>query len=912
MRARYWQYWGKAKPANANGAAWHLLPLHALDVAAVMQCLLEQEPDWLSGQARQLGWQPDSLRQHLVLFAALHDLGKFSCTFQRLFAHDSPDLVACANAPAYRLRHDSLGYLLWDAFLSKALPEAWLPQPGLALWDEWMRVVCGHHGEPPLEDSPSLGNLFFAEDKAAAQAFCEAMFALLLPQGLQAPAGKAPPASKTFSWPFAGLMVLADWLGSCQNFFPYHATPPDSLQAYWVQAQARAQRAVCHAGLAPAAVAPYAGAGRLTDFIPYLSHPTPLQRFAANVALADGPQLFLLEDVTGAGKTEAALILAHRLMAAGRAGGLYFALPTMATSNQMYRRVGGCYRKLYAPGATPSIVLAHSARRLVGEFAQSLHQPDRAYAATDATATMRCNTWLADGNKKALLANVGVGSIDQALLAVLPARHQSLRIAGLRQKVLIVDEVHAYDPYVLRLLCALLRTHAAQGGSAILLSATVPHAVKQPLLSAYQQGLGLSAANLEPVADYPLVTHCAAGLLRSFPCETRDEVKRTVAVRHLHDEQQVIGLVAEQAAAGRSVCWIRNTVDDARQAFVQLQKEVATDKLHLFHSRYAMGDRLDIETRVLDRLGKQGSAEDRHGLVLIGSQVLEQSLDFDVDVMISDLAPIDLLIQRAGRLQRHARAANGEMSQDGKEYRLPPVLYVYGPPPEAEPDANWYGSVFRKGKHVYSDSARLWLTQQVLLQAGAIVSPGEPGQPGAVRQLVEAVYGDEALALAPGSLLPAAEKVEGEAMGKVGMANYNTLQFGKGYCQGSSKFWDEDANIPTRLADETRTVYLAIVDEAGALQPWYQDADQHLQWAMSALRVRSQQLHALSDGWATSHAAALQTLRDGHAWLHEQDLALPMRPTSDGIWTAEACRADGRPVLVRYSLAAGLEMESAR
>lgn len=910
MHARYWQYWGKAKPANAEGAAWHLLPLHALDVAAVMQCLLAQEPDWLSGQARQLGWQPDSLRQHLVLFAALHDLGKFSRTFQRLFAHDSPDLVACANAPAYRLRHDSLGYRLWCDDLAGKLPESLLPQSGHALWDEWMRVVCGHHGEPPQEDGPHLDTLFFAEDKTAALAFCEAMFALLLPQGLQAPAGKVP-ASKTFSWPFAGLMVLADWLGSSQDFFPYCAMPPDSLQAYWERAQAQARRAVAAAGLAPAAVAAYAGAGRLVDFIPYLNHPTPLQRFAANVALADGPQLFLLEDVTGAGKTEAALILAHRLMAAGRASGLYFALPTMATSNQMYRRVGGCYRKLYAPGATPSIVLAHSARRLVGEFAQSLHQPDRAYAATDATASMRCNAWLADGNKKALLANVGVGSIDQALLAVLPARHQSLRIAGLRQKVLIVDEVHAYDPYVLRLLCALLRTHATQGGSVILLSATVPHAVKQQLLSAYQQGLGLPAANLESVIDYPLVTQCAAGLLQSFPCETRDEVRRTVAVRHLHDELQVVRLIAEQAAAGCSVCWIRNTVDDARQAFALLQKEVAAGKLHLFHSRYAMGDRLEIETRVLNMLGKQGSAEDRQGLVLIGSQVLEQSLDFDVDVMISDLAPIDLLIQRAGRLQRHARAANGEMSKDGKEYRLPPVLYVYGPPPEVEPDANWYGSVFRKGKHVYPDSARLWLTQQALLQAGAIVSPGAPGQAGAVRQLVESVYGDEVLALAPGSLLPAAEKVEGEAMGKVSMANYNTLQFGKGYCQDSSKFWDEDANIPTRLADETRTVYLAIVDEAGTLQPWCQDADPHLQWAMSALRVRSQQLHALSAGLATRHAAALQTLRDAHAWLYEQDLVLPLRPTSDGIWTADACRADGRPVPVRYSLAAGLEMESA-
>src|SRR5690606_25025277 len=185
-------------------------------------------------------------------------------------------------------------------------------------------------------------------------------------------------------------------------------------------------------------------------------NPTPLQAYAQTVELGKVPQLFILEDVTGAGKTEAAMVLVHRLMASGLASGLYVGLPTMATANAMYKRMSESYRRLYAEQELPSLVLAHGASKLSKAFSDSValstQTDDKNYENNELSASAYCNQWLADSRKKALLADVGVGTIDQALLGVLPARHQSLRLFGLTNKVLLVDEVHAFDPYMRSLL----------------------------------------------------------------------------------------------------------------------------------------------------------------------------------------------------------------------------------------------------------------------------------------------------------------------------------------------------------------------------------------------------------------------------------------------------------------------------
>ncbi|AXE36382.1 CRISPR-associated helicase Cas3' [Chromobacterium phragmitis] len=907
----YWRYRGKSSPRDDAGERWHLLPFHMLDVAAVMEGLLDQRPDWVASCAASQGWRAEQFRAVAVYFAILHDLGKFARSFQAILPPGSADLVPVARAPLYTLRHDTLGLLLWTCHLHTRVPEDVLPAAAdCEHWDAWLRIACGHHGQPPREGGARrlrASEHFLPDDMDAALDF--ACDAAALVGALPAPVHALDPR---LGWQLAGLMVLADWIGSNQYHFPYRGQPM-ALADYWQEhARPAARRALAASGITACSSAPYAGADQLTCFIPYLSSPTPLQHYAASAPLADGPQLFLLEDVTGAGKTEAALILAHRLMAAGLADGLYFALPTMATANQMYRRVGGVYRKLFADGERPSLVLAHSARQLVEDFALSVQSGGKPYAKDDASAGMSCNAWLADNNKKALLAQAGVGSIDQALLAALPVRHQSLRLLGLSRKVLVVDEVHGFDPYVRTLLAGLLRWHAAQGGSAVLLSATVPEQIKRELLSAYRQGLALPGLSDAFLPSYPLASHLSAAAFQQQPCETRQAVKRKVRVAHLHDEERVIELTIQQARAGRCVCWVRNTVDDARRAFDLLRDAIPADRLHLFHSRYAMGHRLEIEDKVLDALGKHSDAATRAGRVLIGTQVLEQSLDFDADVMVSDLAPIDLLIQRAGRLQRHVRQADGQPWPDDAssaqrvEQRPEPVLYLYGPEPDDEVKADWYGGLFPGAQHVYPDSAKLWQTQQALLAAGGIVSPGEIGEAGAVRQLVEAVYGAASEREAPPALQDAANKCWGEAMSQRSMALFNGLDWEKGYCEDSSSSWVEDSDVATRLADETRLVYLAVAD-GEALRPLFPSDDPRLQWQLSALRVDANRLKDLSPSWRQRFKPWLDRLAQDQPWLSEYDLVLPLLAAEEaGAWMGQGVDIRSREVAVKYSLELGL------
>ncbi|MGB0127986.1 MAG: CRISPR-associated endonuclease Cas3'', partial [Rhodocyclaceae bacterium] len=494
----YFRYWGKAKPEGGNGLPYHLLPYHSLDVAAAGMCLMQLPAFGPGDLAQATGLSEHRLQRLQTFFLALHDLGKFARGFQNLVPDMAPTLVPAMPRFAYGtdVRHDTLGWLAWKACAAAALADSPLPESQHGAWEQWYLAGTGHHGEPPrqmLKNQPitALGNTYFHQDDLSSAAdFCRAAATLLLPEGLPAPDSALKKQIKAYSWRLAGLTVLADWIGSNQDLFPY-LTEPIPLQTYWRDhAVPRAEQAVAALGLGSARARPFAGPNHLFD---YLQEPTPLQTFAAGTPLGAGPQLFILEDVTGAGKTEAALILAHRLMANGQGRGLYFGLPSMATSNQMYRRVGQVFRRFFDESPRPNLVLAHGARHLVEDFSASILPPspaERDYSPVEPSAAGSCSAWLADTNKKALLAEVGVGTIDQALLSIMPARHQSLRLLGLGGKVLILDEIHAFDAYTGRLLEILLEAHARQGGSAILLSATLPAEMREQLVGSFQRGVG--------------------------------------------------------------------------------------------------------------------------------------------------------------------------------------------------------------------------------------------------------------------------------------------------------------------------------------------------------------------------------------------------------------------------------------
>jgi len=832
-----YRYWGKARPDDETGPAYHLLPYHCLDVAAVGWVLLNPPKSLCLRMAAQLGVEPGWLRDFFVFCLALHDIGKFSRAFQGLKTDLSPDLVKANSRMRYTERHDTLGFWLWRENLYTQLEKSlsgngeWLDKIG-----PWLEIVTGHHGMPPKKSGGRISNFFEGEDEKAACHFVRDIHSLFLSEFEHAVLfdKSVKQRLKTVSWQLAGIAVLADWLGSNQKHFEYRSEP-EELTVYWGHALNSAEEAIQSMPAKPKA-SQFQG---LSNLFPFIKQSTPLQEYAINEPLSDKPQLFILEDVTGAGKTEAAMILTHRLLSAFMADGLYVALPTMATANAMYKRVGEVYRRFYESSSDlPSLILAHGARELSNAFRKSVCLPedqaeDLNYTngyderEQELSATAYCHAWLADSRKKALLADVGVGTLDQALLAVLPARHQSLRLLGLGRKVLLVDEVHAYDSYMQKLLDALLEIHARQGGSVIMLSATLPQTMRENLVAAFHRGLGDDAPEIVSNA-YPLATHVPAAGECEKHIDTREEVKRTVVIEHLKTEEEMIEQIKEAVSKGQCVCWIRNTVKAARATYRTLANcdWLQKDHLHLFHSRFAMIDRQRIESDTVDRFGEKSNHEDRKGQVLIATQVVEQSLDLDFDVLITDLAPIDLIIQRAGRLRRHIRDEQGNRLRElnAKD------LCLFAPEPTKDANANWLKTHQKGTQAVYPHVGQLWLTAKLLL----IDWKGKFSMPEDARGLIEGVYSPEAEIAIPEILLDASMDAVGQNMMKQSMANLNALKLNKGYTRSSGD-WDEESRIPTRLTEqETVSVALANFNQ-GQLQPYAKST--HHEWTMSVVKI---------------------------------------------------------------------------
>ncbi|MBE0596087.1 MAG: CRISPR-associated helicase Cas3' [Desulfuromonadales bacterium] len=873
------QYWGKT---SENGS-YHLLPYHCLDVAAVGWLLLDPEKPLCQRQAAQLAISPELLQRFFVFFICLHDIGKFATAFQGLVTGLSPDLVPGSRQKPYTERHDTLGYQLWEdeeGLLARLCKSGVFPDSTQfrRTLDVWIQIVTGHHGLPPKTTPISLSNHFTTQDKEAALQFVESVCHLFLSDS-----DTIFLADKSFcqrlklaSWSLAGIVIMADWLGSSRTpeTFCQHEI---SLADYWRDhAMLLAEQVIKQARLEYSPVSSYAG---ISHLFPFIHVPTPLQKWAEMRELAETNQLFILEDVTGAGKTEAAVILAHRLMAIGLANGLYVALPTMATANAMYERLGKAYRRLYAEDALPSLALAHGARHLSEGFRQSLVLPEnhagrRAYARDEETAEAFCGAWLADSRKKALLAEVGVGTLDQALLAVLPAKHQSLRCMGLGHKVLVVDEVHAYDPYMNHLLQRLLEYHAAQGGSAILLSATLPRAMRANYLHAFADGAGLRAPELEQSNAYPLATHFPTTGQTETPLATRREVERTVAVSLLDSIYQAVEVIKGAVAQGKCVCWVRNTVGDAVETYHQLARQdwIEKGRLTLFHSRFAMIDRQRIESATIAHFGKDSTAEVRRGRILIATQVVEQSLDLDFDLMISDLAPIDLLIQRAGREHRHVRnAAGNRLCKEGAvDQRGAPTLYVFGPKTSEEPAENWLKAAMPGTQAVYPHVGQLWLTHQLLGKAGRLRMPGD------ARELIEGVYGDEAQEAIPTALAELTWKALGEDSGKLSMANLNALKLAKGYSRSSSDGggWEDESRVPTRLGDDSVRIALVVASAQG----WRPYAEvEEFAWDMSMLSVPKWQWQKANEMVPAPLQASLAALKEEYKALKWVEM-FPLTP----------------------------------
>lgn len=767
---------------DSNKGTYHLLQYHSLDVAAVGTCLVENDPRLLAlFSSVPLFHENHGLIPFLL---ATHDLGKYSKSFQEKIRGENNH--AGHTSETYELLKENFNDGVIDRYIRskcRDCNERMIKRFKRSL-EMCFESVAGHHGSPVdkggIQSNSILYNFGDANRRDAVE-FLAKLLDLYLPH-IQIPEEPNKDIA-TISWVLAGLSVVSDWIASNNQYFPWKGVEV-SLEEYWLGATQCAKHTLSKLGLVPSPVSDLCSTKDLFGF-----DPRPLQKVVDDLKISIGANLYIIEDSTGSGKTEASLVLAQKLMKAGCGNGFYFALPTMATANAMYGRIAGeskVYDKFYTGDLPVSVVLAHVQTALSEQYQDFLGSFESLYE----------DTWMYDSHKKALLSSIGIGTIDQVLMGVLPWKHQSLRLFGCARNILIVDEVHAYDSYMNTLLETLLMFMKSCGCSVILLSATIPRALKRKFVACYTN------AELPSFdSSYPLLTTVhVGGDVIEVPVPL--SLDKYVSVRLIFEKEKIVDEIVQNARLGACVCWVCNTVSDAISSY-WLLKEKYSSSVHLFHARFAMGDRLNRESEVLQMFGKDSTPEMRRGHILVATQVVEQSLDLDFDFMVSDLAPIDLIIQRAGRLWRHSRERPNGFNV--------PEFVIYSPDPRVVCDSTWYSSLFSGGSYVYPEHGKLWRTADILLKMGGFSMPSD------ARLLIDSVYSEDDGGI-PKSLLvhESAARQKNKVSGA--HADNISLDLSKAYTRNT--VWSSEEPALTREGD--RSVSLELwKDLDGSATLWF-------------------------------------------------------------------------------------------
>ncbi len=663
-------FWAKADRHDRRRI--HLLEHHLADVGACFEALLAQ-PIIRHRLARTAGLDDldAATAARLAVFAALHDIGKVNVGFQARIWRPA-DLAGKRKPQRTGHTLDLKPVLTRDDETTAAWFFKALEWGDVLEWDDkggetacaLFVAALSHHGKPlNLLDSRSANPPAWRDFGELDPRRCVERIGKLVqewfPKAFES--GAPPlPSAPTFQHMFLGLCNWADWLGSNECWFPYCDRPDDN---YIATARQQAKRAVKSIGLNLSdqrhGFAGVPGFGELFDIA---GAPTPnaIQETAAQDTPLDR-QLVIIESETGSGKTEAALWRFARMYERGLVDGLYFALPTRAAAVQIHGRVERFIAKLL-PEHRPPVVLAVPGYKPDPAAADVVMPP---YDHGAAGELERDRPWASENPKRYLAAQIAVGTVDQAMLGALQVKNAHLRAACLARNLLVVDEVHASDTYMSVILEQLLAAHRCAGGYALLMSATLGSAARSRWL--FRPGRESEAPPLaldEAInTAYPAVT--TAEEVRPAGENDQEKQVRIAAVPRMHDCANTAQRALTAARAGAKVLVVRNTVDYAIETQEALEALTGPadagllftvrGKRTLHHGRFAAGDRRLLDKEVERQLGKGQPGNERPpgGHIVVGTQTLEQSLDIDADLLITDLCPVDVLLQRIGRLHRH-------------------------------------------------------------------------------------------------------------------------------------------------------------------------------------------------------------------------------------------------------------------
>ena len=824
-------FWAKAYPYRTKGPERiHLLEHHMADVGACFERLLAQPTICarLAG-AGGLNELDDTTVARLSLLAALHDIGKVNLGFQTQIWTD-------ADLPEGRLPSSfkRVGHIvdLTPVLIGEDEETAGWFFNALGWWEEatstWddrggetacalFVAALSHHGSPlQLEGGRSRNpGIWRSYCNLTPEAWVRDIGRRLKRWFPEAFAPDAPPlpSAPQFQHIFLGLCTLADWIGSNAEFFSFC---PDPREDYMAEARCNAKGAIREVMLdigeqRGEMLYEFPTFSQLFDFdLDFEAN--AIQRAAVEETPID-EQLVIIESETGSGKTEAALWRFAHMYRAGLVDGLYFALPTRAAATQLHKRVNRFVDKAFPLGHRPETVLAVpgyiqardvSGKSLPGfEVEWEDHPEDGA----------RHRRWAAERPRQYLAAQIAVGTVDQAMMAALKVRHAHVRAACLARNLLVIDEVHASDAYMRPIVKALIKAHLQTGGYALLMSATLGSVARREWLSSTGPSPDPYLTLEEAIeAPYPAVSCMTRDTLKVSGKDGRDKKVRMEPVSKMQDFDEAARRALDAAVAGAKVIVIRNTVEYAIKTQLALEKMADVDNLGvlftvigedgrqgvttLHHGRFAAGDRRALDRGLEEKFGKDRGLG---GIVVVGTQTLEQSLDIDADFLITDLCPADILLQRIGRLHRHP----GHDRPDG--YSSPRCVVLtpedMSPFLDKGPDKNGLGP----HGYVYEDLRALEATRRLI---------GEHSEwhiPKMNRKLVERATHPEALEeiveiMGGGKWRTHANKVEGEYIAEGLTASQVIIPRNKSFFGEDNRDLafpsKSEENIRTRLGDD--------------------------------------------------------------------------------------------------------------